>query len=101
MPPKEQPLPSTSVDISASGSGFASRSSTPIATNEPADTSAVDEATLQRLVNAYLDISAMNRRVWDLWKAEIGMLLPEDARNEAQKPEGRHAIRTPPLCLCS
>ncbi|KIO31284.1 hypothetical protein M407DRAFT_68051 [Tulasnella calospora MUT 4182] len=87
MPPREQPLPSNSVDISASGSGFASRTATPIATNEPADTSAVDEATLQRLVNAYLDISAMKRRVWDLWKAEIGMLLPEDTRNEAQKPE--------------
>ncbi|KAG8951414.1 hypothetical protein FRC04_006185 [Tulasnella sp. 424] len=87
LPPREQPLPSTSVDISASGSGFAPRATTPIATNEPADTSAVDEAILQRLVNAHMDVSAMERRVWDLWKTEIGMLLPEDTRDETQKPE--------------
>ncbi|KAG9017709.1 hypothetical protein FRB90_000194 [Tulasnella sp. 427] len=87
LPPREQPPAAASVDMSSSGSGFAGRASTPLAVNEPADTSAVDELTLQRLASAFMDITAMEKRVWELWKAEIGMLLPEDIRNDAQKPQ--------------
>ncbi|KAG9010340.1 hypothetical protein FRB93_004179 [Tulasnella sp. JGI-2019a] len=74
----------------ASGSTFASRSATPLPPpTEGGDTSAADEITLQRLANTMVDLAGMERRVWDLWGTEIGILLPEStAQEEGVKPEG-------------
>ncbi|KAG8878645.1 hypothetical protein FRB97_002328 [Tulasnella sp. 331] len=67
----------------ASGSALASRSTTPLLpSTEGVDTSAADEISLQRLADTMIDLANMERRVWDLWGTEIGMLLPEHTTEE-------------------
>ena len=78
-------------DPGASGSGNPlARSGTPLNNSDGADSSATDEANLQRFASAFIDISSMERKTWELWKTEIGLLLStsEVSDDDSAVPEG-------------